>query len=107
MLKSTLEKAGYTVSEEARDGYEAVQLYKKIKPDLVMLDITMPKLSGLQAVKEIKSYDKNANIVMCSAMGQHFMVIDAIKSGAKDFIVKPFQPERIIEVVNNILHKKY
>lgn len=88
---------------EAADGMQAVETYNDIKPDLVLMDITMPNMDGLEALKAIKSKDPNANIVMCSAMGQESMVIDAIKSGAKDFIVKPFKPDRILKTVSSIV----
>ena len=81
----------------------AVEKYNELKPDLVLMDITMPNKDGLEALKEIRASDPNANVVMCSAMGQESMVVDAIKSGAKDFIVKPFNAERIVQTVNTIL----
>ena len=103
VIKDTLSKAGYTDLYEAVDGADAVEKYNEIKPDLVLMDITMPNMDGLEALKAIKSKDPNANIVMCSAMGQESMVIDAIKSGAKDFIVKPFKPDRILKTVSSIV----
>nr|WP_297279897.1 response regulator [uncultured Butyricicoccus sp.] len=103
MLKDTLTKNGYTDLEEAADGAQAVAKYDEIHPDLVIMDITMPNMDGLEALKTIRGKDPNATIVMCSAMGQEAMVIEAIKSGAKDFIVKPFKPERILKTVTSIL----
>ena len=103
MVKNTLKENGYTDTYEASDGAEAVTKYAEIKPDLVIMDITMPNKDGLEALKEIRASDPNASVVMCSAMGQEAMVIEAIKSGAKDFIVKPFKPERIIKTVSSIL----
>lgn len=103
MVKDTLTKNNFTDLYEAPDGAEAVKLYQEIKPDLVIMDITMPKMDGLEALKAIRAADPNACVVMCSAMGQEAMVIDAIKSGAKDFIVKPFKPDRIIKTVSSIL----
>ena len=103
MLKSTLEQAGYTDIIEAEDGAKAVETYNAEKPDLVFMDITMPNKDGLEALKEIRGNDPNATIVMCSAMGQEAMVIDSIKSGARDFIVKPFKPDRILSTVQKIL----
>lgn len=103
VIKDTLSKAGYTEIYEAEDGAMAVEKYNELKPDLVLMDITMPNMDGLEALKAIKSKDPNANIVMCSAMGQESMVIDAIKSGAKDFIVKPFKPDRILKTVSSIV----
>lgn len=103
MVKDTLTKNGYTDIYEAADGQEAVERYKEVNPDLVIMDITMPNMNGIDALKVIKEYDANATIVMCSAMGQETMVIEAIKLGAKDFIVKPFKPDRIIKTVTGIL----
>ena len=90
MVKNTLNENGYTDLYEASDGAEAVTKYAELKPDLVIMDITMPNMDGLEALKAIRKADPNASVVMCSAMGQEAMVIEAIKSGAKDFIVKPF-----------------
>ena len=103
MLKNTLTQAGYTDLVEAEDGAKAVELYPAEKPDMVFMDITMPNKDGLETLKEIKAMDPKATIVMCSAMGQETMVMDSIKSGAKDFIVKPFKPERILSTVKKIL----
>lgn len=103
MIKDTLSKNGYTDLHEASDGLQAVEVYNDIKPDLVIMDITMPNMDGLEALKTIKSKNPDATIVMCSAMGQESMVIEAIKSGAKDFIVKPFKPDRILKTVSSIL----
>ncbi len=103
MIKDTLTKGGYTDLIEAADGAIAVEQFKAESPNLVILDITMPNKNGLEALKEIKAIDPAAQVIMCSAMGQESMVIDAIKSGAKDFIVKPFKAERIIEAVGKIL----
>lgn len=103
MLKDILVKNGYEIAGEATNGIKAIEIYKLEKPDLVTMDITMPDMDGIQAVKEIKAIDPNAKIIMCSAMGQQAMVMDSIKSGAKDFIVKPFQPERVLEAVKKVL----
>ncbi|SHJ58629.1 two-component system, chemotaxis family, response regulator CheY [Anaerobranca californiensis DSM 14826] len=99
MIKDILVKNGYEVVGEAANGVEAVEKYKELKPDLVTMDITMPEMDGVTALREIKKIDPNAKVIMCSAMGQQAMVIDAIQSGAKDFIVKPFQNDRVIEAV--------
>ena len=88
---------------EAVDGREAVDKYFEIHPDLVLMDITMPNMSGLEALKEIRAKDAQANIVMCSAMGQEAMVLEAVQAGIKDFIVKPFKEDRLMKTVNNIL----
>ena len=103
VIKDTLSKAGYTELYEAEDGAMAGEKYNELKPDLVLMDITMPNKDGLEALKEIRGSDSGANVVMCSAMGQETMVIDAIRSGAKDFIVKPFKPERVLKTVTSIV----
>ena len=103
VIKDTLSKSGYTDLYEAVDGADAVEKYNEIQPDLVLMDITMPNMDGLEALKTIRGKDGNANVVMCSAMGQESMVIDAVRSGAKDFIVKPFKPDRVLKTVNTIL----
>ncbi len=103
MIKDALTKNGYSDIYEAADGVEAVAKYTEIHPDLVIMDITMPNMDGLGALKAIKQIDPTANVVMCSAMGQEAMVIEAIKSGAKDFIVKPFKPDRILKTVTTVL----
>lgn len=103
MIKDVLSKNGFVIAGEAENGAKAVEKYKKIIPELVIMDITMPEIDGIQAVKEIKKIDNNAKIIMCSAMGQQAMVIEAIQAGAKDFIVKPFQAERIVEAVKKVL----
>lgn len=103
MIKEILTKNGFDVVGEANDGAEAVEKYSELKPDLVTMDITMPEMDGIVALKEIKKADPNARIIMCSAMGQQAMVIDAIQAGAKDFIVKPFQADRVIEAISKAL----
>lgn len=103
MVKNTLSSNGYTDVYEAADGLQAVEKYDELHPDLVIMDITMPNMDGLEALKTIKGKDPNAAIVMCSAMGQEAMVVEAIKAGAKDFIVKPFKPDRIIKTVSSII----
>jgi two-component system, chemotaxis family, chemotaxis protein CheY len=99
MIKDILEKNGFEVVGEANNGLKAVELYKKERPDVVTMDITMPDMDGIEAVKQIRSFDPNARIIMCSAMGQQTMVMDAIRAGAKDFIVKPFQADRVLEAI--------
>ena len=99
MIKDILTKNGYNVVAEAENGLKAVEKYSEFNPDLVLMDITMPEMDGIEALKKIKSMDANAVVVMCSAMGQQAMVIESIQSGAKDFIVKPFQPDRVLEAV--------
>ncbi len=102
-LSNILIKANYEVVGEAENGVQAVELFEKEKPDLVTMDITMPELNGIEALKEIKSKFADAKIIMCSAMGQQKMVVEAIEAGAKDFIVKPFDENRVIEAITRVL----
>lgn len=103
MVQTHLTKAGYTDFVESEDGQKAVEQYKEIKPDLVIMDITMPNMDGIEALRHIKAFDPDSKVVMCSAMGQEAMVMEAIKLGALDFIVKPFKADRIIQTVNKVL----
>ena len=103
MLRDILAKNGFEVVGEADNGKVAVQMYNELKPDVVTMDITMPEMDGIAAVKEIKAGDPSAKVVMVSAMGQQAMVIEAIRSGAADFIVKPFQPDRVLEALGKAL----
>ncbi|MBO4374036.1 MAG: response regulator [Lachnospiraceae bacterium] len=103
MIKDILSKNGYNVAGEAENGAKAVEKYAEVKPDLVLMDITMPEMDGIQALKKIKENDPAALVIMCSAMGQQAMVIEAIQAGAKDFIVKPFQAERVLEAVKKVV----
>lgn len=103
MIKDILTKNDFEVVGEAENGAKAIEKYVELKPDLIIMDITMPEVDGIQAVKEIKKVNNDAKIVMCSAMGQQAMVIEAIQAGAKDFIVKPFQADRVIEAVKKVL----
>lgn len=101
-LKDILEKNNYEVAGEAENGLEAIEKYKELQPDIVTMDITMPELDGVEALKEIKVIDPDASILMCSAMGQQSMVMDAIRAGALDFIVKPFDTERVIRALDKV-----
>ncbi len=103
MIKDILTKNGYNVVGEAENGAIAVSKYAELKPDLVLMDITMPEMDGINALKNIKASDASANVIMCSAMGQQAMVIEAIQAGAKDFIVKPFQADRVLEAVKKVV----
>lgn len=103
MIKDILTKNGYNVVGEAENGLKAIEKYTETKPDLVLMDITMPEMDGIQALKKLKAMDAAANIIMCSAMGQQAMVIESIQSGAKDFIVKPFQADRVLEAVKKAI----
>ena len=99
MIKDILTKGGHEVIGEAENGAMAVTKYKELKPDLVTMDITMPEMDGLEALKAIRTEDNSAKVIMCSAMGQQAMVIEAIQNGAKDFIVKPFQADKVLDSV--------
>jgi len=104
MLRNILEANGYEVAGEASNGQEAVEQYVAQKPDLVLMDITMPVMDGITAVKAIKAKDPHCKIIMCTAMGQKDMVFEAIKSGAKDFVVKPFQAPRVLSSIEKLLN---
>jgi two-component system chemotaxis response regulator CheY len=105
MLRDILTEGGFEIAAEAIDGNEAIELFQEHSPDLVMLDIVMPRKSGLEALKEITSMNPSACVVMCSALGQETLVMDALEAGARDFIVKPFKPEKVIDVVGKALEK--
>jgi len=103
MISDILTQAGYRVAGEAANGLQAVEMYRNLKPDLVTMDIVMPDMGGIDAVREIVREHPDARILMCSAMGQQALVIEAIEAGARDFIVKPFQPGRVLEAVQRVL----
>ncbi len=103
MIRDILEKNGFEVVGEASNGIKAVELYKKEKPEVVTMDITMPDMDGIEAVMQIKAFDPDSKIIMCSAMGQQSMVMDAIRAGARDFIVKPFQADRVLEAIRKVI----
>jgi two-component system chemotaxis response regulator CheY len=103
MVKEVLTKNGFDVIGEAENGAQAVEKFRELSPDLVIMDITMPELNGIEALKEIRGVNEKAKVIMCSAMGQQAMVIEAIQAGAKDFIVKPFQADRVCEAVKKAL----
>ncbi len=103
MIKDSLSKNGFTNLIEASDGQVAYETYQSERPDLTIMDITMPNMDGIKALQAIKAFDNSAKVVMCSAMGQESMVVDAIRYGALDFIVKPFKPDRILQTVHKIL----
>jgi len=105
MLKDILTQNGYEVAGEAEDGVQAIKLYEELKPDLVTMDIIMPEMEGIEAVKRIISFDPQAKILMVSAMGQQFLVKEAIQAGAKDFVVKPFQPAKVLTALGKLLGK--
>jgi len=103
MIKDILSKNGYEVVAEAENGAKAVEKYHEVRPDLTTMDITMPELDGISALKQIRAIDSSAKVIMCSAMGQQSMVIEAIQAGARDFIVKPFQPDRVLEAIRKVV----
>ena len=103
MVADILQQAGFEVVGEAESGVQAVERYKQLRPDLVTMDIVMPDMGGIDAVREICKHDPNARVLMCSAMGQQALVVEAIQAGAKDFVVKPFQPSRGLEAVQRVL----
>jgi len=105
ILAGILKKKDLEIAGEAVNGREAIEKYKELRPDLVTMDIIMPEIDGIQAVKEIIKIDPNAKILMCSAMGQQALVIEAIQAGAKDFVIKPFQPTRVLEAVDRTLQE--
>ena len=105
MIRDIIEPEGYEVVGEASDGVEVVEKFRALRPDLVMMDIVMPKRSGIDAVRTIRSEDGGATIVMCSALGQETLVMEAIQAGAKDFIVKPFKPDAVIATLAKVIEK--
>ncbi len=102
-LKRILKSAGYDVAAEAKNGREAVHMYELVLPDLVMMDITMPEMDGLDAIRAIRALHPNANIIICSAMGQKLFMLEAIQAGAKDFVVKPFFGDQVLSAVKAAL----
>jgi len=103
MIGDILTQAGFQIVGEAETGLQAVEKYRQLKPDLVTMDIVMPDMGGIDAVREIIKEDPSAKVLMCSAMGQQALVIEAIQAGARDFVVKPFQPSRVLEAVQRVL----
>lgn len=106
MIREILESEGLEVVGEAVDGSEAVDAFEKLSPDLVMMDIVMPRCSGIDAVKQIIAKDTGARVVMCSALGQETLVMEALQAGAKDFIVKPFKPDAVIATLKKVIEKE-
>ena len=105
ILKNIFTKNGHEVVGEAASGREAYELYKELKPDVMTMDITMPDVDGIEAVQKIKGEFPDANIIMCSAMGQDYLVLNALKAGARDFIVKPFKPDTVIAAIEKVVGK--
>ncbi len=105
MLKNILVPAGYEIVGEANNGKEAIQMFKELKPDLLIMDMIMPEMGGIEAIKQIISEIPDANIIICSAIGQQTLVIEAIQAGAKDYIVKPFDQDNVLETIGKIIGK--
>jgi len=103
MIRDIFARGAFVIAGEAGDGEEAIKLYKETRPDLTTMDIVMPKMDGITALKEIMKFDPEAKVVMCSALGQESLIAEAIEAGAKDFIVKPFQPAKVLKVVQSVL----
>jgi two-component system chemotaxis response regulator CheY len=103
MIGDILTQAGFRVVGEAENGVQAVERYRELRPDIVTMDIVMPEMGGIDAVREILAEDPSAKVLMCSAMGQQALVIEAIQAGARDFVVKPFQPSRVLEAIQRVL----
>ena len=103
MVSDILQQSGFEVVGEAESGLQAIEKYRALRPDLVTMDIVMPDMGGIDAVREITKLDPSARVLMCSAMGQQALVVEALQAGAKDFVVKPFQPSRVLEAVERIL----
>lgn len=103
MIRELLTGSGHEIVAEAKNGVEAVRMYQAIQPDVLTLDITMPEMDGVTALRSIRSMDPGARVIMCSAMGQHAMVLDAIQAGAKDFVVKPLQQRRLLDAIERVL----
>jgi len=106
MIREIIEPEGFEIVGEAGDGVAAVEQYVALRPDLVTMDIVMPKRSGIDATREILEIDPRASIAMCSALGQETLVMEALQAGAKDFIVKPFRPESVLETLSKLLSKQ-
>jgi two-component system chemotaxis response regulator CheY len=106
MIREIIEPEGFEIVGEAVDGIEAVEMYQSMQPDLVTMDIVMPRRSGIDAVKGILELDPDATVVMCSALGQESLVMEALQAGAKDFIVKPFKPDAVVETINKLVDKQ-
>lgn len=105
VLKKMLTEAGFDVLGEAGNGIEAIELARQFQPDVITLDITMPEMDGIEAIEEILNVSPNTKIIMCSAMGQQSKVVEAIKKGAKDFVVKPFEKTRVLQAIYNVMNR--
>lgn len=107
ILKDLLLRNGYDVTGEAENGREALELYEKLKPDIVTLDIMMPEMSGIQALKELKESYPDSRVLMSASMGQQNLVVEAIRAGASDFFIKPVQAEKVVEAIERALHQRH
>ncbi|WP_069997922.1 response regulator [Cellulosilyticum sp. I15G10I2] len=105
VLKKMLTEAGFKVIGEAGNGVQAIEMAEELKPDIVTLDITMPEMDGIEAIEKILQVSPDTKIIMCSAMGQHSKVVEAIKRGARDFVVKPFEKTRVLQAIYNVMNR--
>ena len=103
MIRDIFARSPFVIAGEAENGSEAVRMFKELRPDITTMDIVMPEVDGITALKEIMRFDPQAKVVMCSALGQESMIAESIEAGAKDFIVKPFQPAKVLKVVRSVL----
>lgn len=105
VLKKMLTEAGFLVVGEAGNGLQAIEMAQELKPNIITLDITMPEMDGIEAIEKILEVSPDTKIIMCSAMGQHSKVVEAIKKGAKDFVVKPFEKTRVLQAIYNVMNR--
>ena len=103
MIRDIFARGPFVIAGEAENGVEAVRLYRQLRPDLTTMDIVMPQMDGITALREIIRFDPGAKVIMCSALGQETLIAESIEAGARDFIVKPFQPSRVLKVVQSVL----
>jgi two-component system chemotaxis response regulator CheY len=103
MIRDIFARSPFVIAGEAENGLEAIQMYKELRPDITTMDIVMPEVDGITALKEIMKFDPQAKVIMCSALGQESLIAESIEAGAKDFIVKPFQPNKVLKVVRSVL----
>jgi len=103
LIRDIFARSPFVIAGEAENGQEAIEMYKILRPDITTMDIVMPEVDGITALKEIMKFDPQAKVIMCSALGQESLIAESIEAGAKDFIVKPFQPNKVLKVVRSVL----
>jgi two-component system chemotaxis response regulator CheY len=103
LIRDIFARSPFVIAGEAENGLEAIEMYKILRPDITTMDIVMPEVDGITALKEIMKFDPQAKVIMCSALGQESLIAESIEAGAKDFIVKPFQPNKVLKVVRSVL----